>query len=213
MVPVEIPEKFWECVSTDLITALPPTSSGHDAIAVFVDKLSKMVHVEPCHTTINAEEFASLYLNRVIRYHGIPKKLLSDRDARFTGHFGVALHRLIGTRQAFSTAFHPQTDGQTERMNRVIEDMIRHYVGPYHNDWDKSLALVEFAINNSYQESIQNTPFRAYLGYDPTTPLKAEVESKCPAANNWWADHIERQDQCKACMQAAQDRQKAHYDK
>jgi hypothetical protein len=119
----------------------------------------------------------------------------------------------MGTRQAFSTAFHPQTDGQTERMNRVIEDMIRHYVGPYHDDWDKSLALVEFAINNSYQESIQNTPFRAYLGYDPTTPLKAEVESKCPAANNWWADHIERQEQCKACMQAAQDRQKAHYDK
>ena len=133
MVPVEIPEKFWECVSTDLITALPPTTSGHDAIAVFVDKLSKMVHVEPCHTTINAEEFASLYLNRVIRYHGkikIPKKLLSDRDARFTGHFGVALHRLMGLRQAFSKAFHPQTDGQTERMNRVIEDMIRHYVGP-----------------------------------------------------------------------------------
>ena len=110
-------------------------------------------------------------------------------------YFGVALHRLMGTRQAFSTASHPQTDGQTERMNRVIEDMIRHYVGPYHDDWDKSLALVEFAINNSYQESIQNTPFRAYLGYDPTTPLKAEVESKCPAANNWWADHIERQDQ------------------
>eukprot|EP00798_Chlamydomonas_sp_ICE-L_P005513 gene5513-biopygen2579 len=184
LVPVEIPLQFWDCVSTDLITALPPTTSGHDAIAVFVDKLSKMVHVAPCSTTVSSVGFAAIYLDTVVRHHGIPKKLLSDRDARFTGHFGSELQRLMGTRQAFPTAFHPQTDGQTERMNRVIEDMIRHHVGPYHDDWDQSLALVEFAINNSWQESIQNTPFRAYLGYDPRTPMAAEVDSKCPAAKS-----------------------------
>jgi len=212
LVPVEIPLQFWDCVSTDLITALPPTTSGHDAIAVFVDKLSKMVHVAPCSTTVSAVGFAAIYLDTVVRHHGIPKKLLSDRDARFTGHFGSELQRLMGTRQAFSTAFHPQTDGQTERMNRVIEDMIRHHVGPYHDDWDQSLALVEFAINNSWQESIQNTPFRAYLGYDPRTPMAAEVDSKCPAAKSWWASHIDRQNHCRDCLKAAQSRQKANYD-
>eukprot|EP00798_Chlamydomonas_sp_ICE-L_P001723 gene1723-biopygen14553 len=195
-----------------LITALPPTTSGHDAIAVFVDKLSKMVHVAPCSTTVSAVGFAAIYLDTVVRHHGIPKKLLSDRDARFTGHFGSELQRLMGTRQAFSTAFHPQTEGQTERMNRVIEDMIRHHVGPYHNDWDQSLALVEFAINNSWQEFIQNTPFRAYLGYDPRTPMAAEVDSKCPAAKSWWASHIDRQNHWRDCLKAAQSRQKANYD-
>eukprot|EP00798_Chlamydomonas_sp_ICE-L_P029835 gene29835-biopygen11557 len=212
LVPVEIPLQFWDCVSTDLITALPPTTSGHDAIAVFVDKLSKMVRVAPCSTTVLAVGFAAIYLDTVVRHHGIPKKLLSDRDAWFTGHFGSELQRLMGTRQAFSTAFHPQTDGQTERMNRVIEDMIRHHVGPYHDDWDQSLALVDFAINNSWQESIQNTPFRAYLGYDPRTPMAAEVDSKCPAAKSWWASHIDRQNHCRDCLKAAQSRQKANYD-
>eukprot|EP00798_Chlamydomonas_sp_ICE-L_P011161 gene11161-biopygen12616 len=196
----------------DLITALPPTTSGHDAIAVFVDKLSKMVHVAPCSTTVSAVGFAAIYLDTVVRHHGIPKKLLSDRDARFTGHFGSDLQRLMETHQALSTAFHPQTDGQTERMNRVIEDMICHHVGPYHDDWDQSLALVEFAINNSWQESIQNTPFRAYLGYDPRTPMAAEVDSKCPAAKSWWASHIDRQNHCRDCLKAAQSRQKANYD-
>eukprot|EP00798_Chlamydomonas_sp_ICE-L_P030045 gene30045-biopygen15901 len=212
LVPVEIPLHFWDCVSTDLITALPPTTSGHDAIAVFVDKLSKMVHGAPCSTTVSAVGFAAIYLDTVVRHHGIPKKLLIDRDARFTGHFGSELQRLMGTRQALSTAVHPQTDGQTERMNRVIEDMIRHHVGPYHDDWDQSLALVEFAINNSWQESIQNTPFRAYLGYDPRTPMAAEVDSKCPAAKSWWASHIDRQNHCRDCLKAAQSRQKANYD-
>eukprot|EP00798_Chlamydomonas_sp_ICE-L_P001252 gene1252-biopygen14118 len=169
-----------------------------------------MVHVAPCSTTVSAVGFAAIYT--VVRHHGIPKKLLSDRDARFTGHFGSKLQRLMGTRQALSTAFHPQTDGQTERMNRVIEDMIRHHVGPYHDDWDQSLALVEFAINNSWQESIQNTPFHAYLGYDPRTPMAAEVDSKCPAAKSWWASHIDRQNHCRDCLKAAQSRQQANYD-
>ena len=166
----------------DLITALPPTLSGFDVITVFVDKLSKMTHLVPCCTTINATEFATLYLDTVVKHHGLTTKLVSDRDARFTGHFLRELTGLMGTKQALSTAFHPQTDGQTERMNRVVEDMIRHYVGPYHDDWDKSLSLIEFAINNSWQESIQNTPFCAHQGYDPKTYLTGEVSRKCPVA-------------------------------
>jgi hypothetical protein len=213
MNPTEIPEEFWDCISCDLITQLPQTKTGYDAIAVFVDGLSKMTHIVPCTTTINAERFAELYINNVVKHHGVPKKIISDRDTRFTGHFLKELMKMMGTRQAFSTAFHPQTDGQTERMNRVIEDMIRHYVGPYHDDWDVHLALIEFAINNSWQESIQSTPFRAHYGYDPRTPLAREISAKSPAAQSFWDTHTERRDHCIKCIKAAQDRQKRYYDK
>jgi hypothetical protein len=208
--PLEIPTGFWECVTMDLITALPPTTTGYDALAVFVDKLSKMTHIVPCRTTITAEQFAELYVSAVVRHHGLSSKLVSDRDARFTGHFFAELCRLMGITQAKSTAFHPQTDGQTERMNRVVEDMIRHYVGPYHDDWDKSLPLIEFAINNSWQASIQCTPFRAHQGYDPKTPLTGEISHRCPAAQAFWDKHTERRDHCIKCLTHAQDRQK-HY--
>ena len=194
----------------DLITALPPTLTGFDAIAVFVDKLSKMTHIAPCKTSINATEFAQLYIDTVVKHHGMTTKMVSDRDARFTGHFLRELTTLMGTKQALSTAFHPQTDGQTERMNRVVEDMIRHYVGPYHDDWDRSLSLVEFAINNAWQESIQTTPFLAHQGYDPRTPLTGGVARKCPAAQAFWDKHTERRDYCIKFMQAAQERQKAY---
>jgi hypothetical protein len=196
----------------DLITALPPTLTGFDAVAVFVDKLSKMTHIAACKTAISATEFARLYLDTVVKHHGLTEKMLSDRDARFTGHFMRELTKIMGSRQALSTAFHPQTDGQTERMNRVVEDMIRHYVGPYHDDWDQSLALIEFAINNSWQESIQNTPFRAHQGYDPKTPLTGEISRKSPAAQVFWDKHTERRDYCMKYLKSAQDRQKSYYD-
>lgn len=95
-------------------------------------------------------------------------------------------------------------------MNRVVEDMIRHYVGPYHDDWDKSLPLIEFAINNSWQESIRCTPFRAHQGYDPKTPLTGTVAHRCPAAQAYWDKHTERRDHCIKCLTIAQERQK-HY--
>ena len=215
--PTEIPDKFWECITMDLITQLPMTKSGHDAIAVFVDKLSKMTHIEPCTTAIDAPEFADLMLTTVFRHHGLPKSIISDRDARFTGHFLTSLAERLGFRQRLSTAFHPQTDGQTERMNRVVEDMVRHYVGPYHDDWDTKLALVEFAINNSWQASIDNTPFHAIYGEHPHTPLslkiRTEVPTRAPASQQWLQEYADRTARAKACIAAAQDRQKAYADR
>jgi len=169
--PVEIPNQFWECVTTDLITQLPPTSSGYDAVVVFVDKLSKMVKVEPCHSDIDATTFAKLFHKVVIRSHGWPRKLLSDRDVRFTGHFWTEVTKSLGIHQALSTSFHPETDGQTEIANRVLEDALRSYTNPYHDDWDEYLYQVEFAMNNSYHETIKMTPFYAIYGEHPFTPL------------------------------------------
>ena len=95
----------------DLITQLPKTKNGYDAVAVFVDKLSKMTHIEPCHTAIGAEAFATLMFKAVFKHHGLPRKIISDRDARFTGKFLTELAKIFQFRQALSTAFHPQTDG------------------------------------------------------------------------------------------------------
>ena len=211
--PVEIPENNWECVSMDLITSLPKTRRGNDAITVYVDKLSKMCHLAACETASSAEETAQLFMHEVHRLHGMPRKIVSDRDGRFTGNFMVELTRLMGTRQAFSTSFHPQTDGQTERMNRVLEDMLRHYVGPYHNDWDDYLGLAEFAINNAFQVSIQNTPFMMVYGQHPHTPASLAISTRVPSVARWAQSYNVRLAAAKLKLKAAQDRQKEYADR
>jgi len=214
--PVEIPPQYWECVTTDLITKLPPTKSGYDAVVVFVDKLSKMVKIEPCHTDIDAPKFAQIFHKTVARNHGWPSKILSDRDARFTGHFWKSICNSLGMQQAFSTAFHPETDGQTERMNRVIEDALRSYVNAYHDDWDEFLYMVEFAINNSHQSSIGMTPFFALYGFHPHTPsslMTKDFSDRVPNALKFLKVHSDRKDKAQECLKAAQARQKTQADK
>lgn len=215
--PVEIPSTFWECVTTDLITKLPPTKSGYDAIAVFVDKLSKLCIAEPCHSDINAEAFSKLFLKSVFRFHGLPRKLISDRDPRFTGHFMDEVAKALEIRQAFSTSFHPQSDGQTERMNRTLEDILRHYVSPYHDDWDEHLYMAEFAINNSHNASIGSTPFFAIYGRHPLQPLTLQVRHKLgwkvPLAQQHVESFHERVTYAKACLEQAQQRMKTQADK
>ena len=210
--PVEIPDRPWDCVSMDLITQLPVSKSGNDAIIVFVDKLSKMTRLAATTTTVGAEGFATIFVEHVFRSHGLPKKIVSDRDARFTGNFLTAVTKSLGIRQALSTSFHPQTDGQTERMNRTLEDMLRHYVNPYQNDWDEYLNVVEFAINNAWQASIENTPFFVNYGQHPFTPLTLQVDQqvRVPGAQQFVQDRIDVVKHAKACLMAAQDRQKAY---
>ena len=113
----------------DLITDLPVTSNGYDSIFVVVDRLSKMTHVEPTTKTVTAEGLAEICTNRIFRYHGVPQSIISDRDTRFTSLFWKKFAAKLGTTLRMSTADHPQTDGQTERVNGVLEDTLRHYVG------------------------------------------------------------------------------------
>ena len=211
LVPLEIPDRFWQCVSLDFIVGLPRTSRGNDAILVFVDKLSKMTHFEACSTEITATQTAELFRHAVWKHHGFPEKIVSDRDTKFTGHFMKSLCAQLGIRMAMSTSFHPQTDGQTERMNRVLEDTLRNYVAPQQNNWDQFLDMAEFAINNSWQVSIKNTPFYAVYGQHPHTPTSLAVQTgKVPTAQQWLTTHEERTLYAKACLKSAQDRQK-HY--
>ena len=146
--PLAVPDYQWKDISMDFITHLPPTRSGYTSIFVVVDRLSKMVHFLPTVDTASAEDVAALFRDRVFCLHGMPQSIVSDRDVKFTSAFWKELHRLLGVQLNLSTAYHPQTDGQTERMNRVLEDMLRHFVNRQHDDWDQFLATAEFAINN-----------------------------------------------------------------
>jgi hypothetical protein len=207
--PLPVPGRRWEVVSMDLITGLPTTEEGNDAITVFVDKLSKMVHLVAGHETDGALEVATQFVHAVIRAHGVPKQLLSDRDPRFTSNLFKEISTLLGVKQAMSSAFHPQTDGQTERVNRVVEEMLRHFVHTRQDDWDSHLATVEFAINNAHQESTGNTPFFLNYGQHPLTPVSAKLNSMVPAALQFTVGIHAALREAKELLAAAQDRQKA----
>ena len=214
LVPLAIPQRAWDSIGMDLITQLPVTKSGHDAIVVFVDRLTKMVHFAPTHTTVTAEQFAKLFVREVWRLHGLPKEIVSDRDPRFTSVFWQEVMRLVGTKQSMSTAFHPATDGQTERCNSILEGMLRHYVSEDQSDWDECLDAAEFAVNNAWQESVRATPFELNFGQQPHMPVSVLVghNAKAPAAKELVDKITKGVEKARACMQFAQDRYKAHAD-
>jgi hypothetical protein len=155
----------------DFITGLPRTKSGYDSIWVIVDRLTKVAHFIPVKTTYTSAKLADIYMKRIVSLHGVPKSIVSDRGTQFTSHFWKQLHESLGTRLEFSTAFHPQTDGQTERVNQILEDMLRACALDYGSSWDDNLPYAEFSYNNSYQASIEMAPFEALYGKKCTTPL------------------------------------------
>jgi RNase H-like domain found in reverse transcriptase/Integrase zinc binding domain/Retroviral aspartyl protease/Chromo (CHRromatin Organisation MOdifier) domain len=169
--PLPIPHRPWSQVSLDLITALPLTLLGHDAIVVFVDKVTKMVHYVATTTNVTAPELALIFMHEVIRLHGVPDSLLSDRDPRFTAHFWRSLWDQLGTKLTMSTAYHPQTDGQTERSNRTLEEALRAYVNWRQTDWDVHLSALEISINNARNSSTGFTPFYLNSGQEIRLPL------------------------------------------
>ena len=176
--PLPIPKRSWEDVSMDLISGLPTTKDGHDAIVVIVDRLSKMAHFIPTNTTVTAPALAQLFFDHIFRLHGLPKSIVSDRDSRFTSLFWKALFRCLDTKLAMSSAYHPQTDGQTERTNRTLEQMLRNYVSARQDDWDKCLTSAEFAYNNAKQSSTQTTPFLLVYGQHPTLPTNFLINAE-----------------------------------
>ena len=139
------------------ITHLLKAKSGYAAIWVVIDKLTKMVHFEPCHDDSDAEAIVDLFVKRVFNPHGMPLQFVTDRGTEYCNNFFDAVCKAVGTVYSKSTAYHPATNGQSERMNRVLEDMLRHYVNPRQDDWDTLLPVLKFAVSNTWQESIQNT--------------------------------------------------------
>lgn len=150
LLPLSIPDWKWDSIAMNFVMGLPRTARGHDAKWVVVDHLSKSAHFLPIKKTYPLDRLARIYIEEIVKLHGVPSSIISDRDPRFTSHFWTALQEALGTQQKFSTAFHPQTDGQSERTIRTLEDMLRACVLDFHGSWDEHLPLVEFAYNNSF---------------------------------------------------------------
>ena len=168
--PLPIPTDRWQSLSWDFIVHLPHTKKGHDAIWVVVDRLTKRARFIPTTTELSAPGLAQLFFDHVVRQYGLPAEVISDRDPRFTSLFWRSLMSIMGVRLGMSTAFHPQTDGQTERTNRTLEEMLRHYTNFHQDDWDDHLATAELAYNTAEQSSTGQTPFFTDTGRHPRLP-------------------------------------------
>ncbi|KAJ0835008.1 putative nucleotidyltransferase, Ribonuclease H [Helianthus annuus] len=155
----------------DFITKLPHTSKGHDSIWVIIDRLTKSAHFLPIREDYRVEKLAQVYTDEIICRHGIPLDIISDCDGRFTSHLWQTFQSAMGSHLNLSTAFHPQTDGQTERTIETLEDMLRSCFIDFGDNLDVHLPLIEFSYNNSYHSSIQMAPFEALYGRKCRSPL------------------------------------------
>jgi hypothetical protein len=207
--PLPIPSWKWEDISMDFIVGLPNTSQKHDSIWVIIDRLTKVAHFLLVHTTYTAKKYAEVYLDQIIRLHGVPKTIISDRGAQFVACFWEQLQSSLGTKLIRSSAYNPQTDGQTERVNQILEDMLQACIIHYGTNWDKCLALAKFSYNNSYQSSLQMVPFEALYSRRCRTPLSWSETGECQIFGPDLV--IEAEDKVKliqANLKAAQSRQK-----
>ncbi|XP_070050485.1 uncharacterized protein, partial [Nicotiana tomentosiformis] len=188
---IEIPTWKWEVINMDFIIGLPRSYHKFDSIWVIVDRLTKSAHFLPVKTTYTAEDYAKLYIKEIVRLHGVPVSIISDRGAQFMANFWRSFQKGLGTQVNLSTAFHPQTDGQAERTIQTLEDMLRACVLDFKGNWDDHLALIEFAYNNSYHSSIKMAPYEALYG------------RRCRSPVGWF--EVER-------LRTAQSRQKSYSD-
>ena len=152
--PIRIPKWKWDRITIDFMVELSLTGRKHDSIWVVVDRLTKLAHFLPVRTDYSLDKMAELYISEIVRLHGIPISIISDRDSRFTSRFWGKLPEDLGTRLNFSIAFHLQLDGQLKIVIQVLQDMLRSCVIDYEGSWDRHIPLVEFVYNNSFQSSI-----------------------------------------------------------
>ena len=208
--PIPAPDRPWEQVTMDLVTELPKTARGHDAVLTVVDRLTKMVHWIPCNKAIGAEATAHIFMNNVFKYHGLPEVIIGDRDVRWSGAFWQTVFKSLGTKIKLSTAYHPQTDGQSERANRTMEEILRSYVHPAADDWDLRLTAAEFAYNSSKQSTTGYSPFYVAYGYHPRNPAdlyNPDAVDKVPAAQRFSEAALEGHKAAKAAIEEAQQKQ------
>lgn len=220
--PLSIPTRRWDDLSLDFITHLPTSpDTGNDTILVVVDRLSKGCHLIPCHNSITAAGTAELFLKEVHRLHGLPRSLVSDRDPRFTSEFWQRLMAMLGTKLRMSSGYHPQTDGQTERLNRTIEEMLRAFCGEDERQrlWEKYLPIFEFEYNNSANTTTGYSPFYLWYGQHPHTPVSLAVDDdpptlRTPSELQGFLSSIDEAVQAaRSAIARAQRNQKEYYDK
>ncbi|KAK1422205.1 hypothetical protein QVD17_25165 [Tagetes erecta] len=212
--PLEIPKWKWEHITMDLITKLPRTVKGYDTIWVVVDRLTKSAHFLPIREAYSSERMAEVYIREIVSRHGVPVTIVSDRDTRFTSRFWRKFQEELGTRLLISTAYHPQTDGQSERTIQTLEDMLRACIIDFGGSWYKYLPLAEFSYNNSYHSSIKMSPYEMLYGRKCRTPICwGEVGQRELGNKEIVQETIEKIDLIRSHLKAAQDRQKSYADK
>jgi hypothetical protein len=212
--PLSISKNKWEVITMDFITRLPKTNKQHDSIMVMVEKLTKFSHFVPVKTTHTAANIVEIFMKEIARLHGIPRTIVSNRDTKFTSNFWRGLFKGFDTNLNFSTTYHPQIDGKIERVNRIIEDVLRMYVMDKPSKWEDYLHLVEFAYNNGYQASLRMSPFEALYGRKCNTPMSWDNPADSVVlGSELLKDMKDQVVKIKQNLKAAQDRHKVYADK
>jgi hypothetical protein len=216
--PLHIPDRKWNEVTIDFITKMPLTEKNNDAVLVVVDRATKMCHLIPCSESISAHGTAMLYWANVAKIHGIPQCINTDRDRRFESRFWRSLWQLMGTSLHMSTAYHPQTQGQVERVNSVFEQVLRctvHQLGEP-RDWDDLCPIIEFSLNSHPNRSTGFSPFYLNFGYHPVTPnelLTGPVESCVESVSRFTQRLTSSFNKAKEHLRVAQESYKKYYDR
>ena len=184
LMPLAIPVRPWQHISLDFIGTLPKSKAGRDGIAMFVDKFSKQKHPVAINMTLTAKQAVQLVWQEVIRLHGVPEMIIHDRDPRFTAGFWKEFWTELQTKLGMSTAYHPQTDGQAERENRTLEEVVRAFVNAEQTDWDTYLPVLELAMNSAKQASTGFSPFQMVHGREAVLPVDVKLNTAVNRAVN-----------------------------
>jgi hypothetical protein len=214
--PLPIAERRWDSVAMDFIVDLPLSSGGFNAVLTVVDRLSKMTHFIPTTTNLTAEGAAQLFFDNIICVHGLPTSIISDRDPRFVSKFWETLWKLLGTKLNRSSAYHPESDGQSEIMNRFLNDFLRNFCSGDHHSWEQHLRVAGFAYNNSVHVSTGYSPFYLNYGQHPNVPVqrtRSPANAGSDTAEGFAADIAIVLNHAKSCLSEAQIRQKSFADK
>ena len=207
-----VSQKPWEKILVDIIGPLPE-SLTYDAILVIVDYGTKMKILIPTNVELTAAGTAELFHHHAFKRFGIPEGVVSDRGPQFMSKFMTELYRILGVKGSPSTAYHPQTDGQTERANQEIETYLRFYVNNQQDDWAKWLDQAEFVLNNRFHEGVQNTPFFLMHGYHPWKGQEREKSSNAPGVDEWMKGLKEAREKATEALTKAQESMKKYYDR
>lgn len=210
--PIQIPDNAWQEISMDFVDGLPK-SKGKDSILVVVDRLTKYCHLIPLSHPYSALKVAQEYLNQVVKLHGVPLSIITDRDSIFISSFWQELSKVLGTKPKLSTSYHPQTDGQTERVNQCIEMYLRCMTGHKPSEWASWIPMAEWWYNTSFHTSAGMTPFQALYNQIPPTINYQAAKSDDPVVAQFAKDRIQTLRLLKENLSKAQERMKVFADK